>query len=293
MKYTIKHCEEEDSEYIADRYDEDASLIMPPDPSGTDEKYIFKIEDDKGNIVGGCILEIDSWMVANITTLWVDEYCRGRGLGTALIKRAEHIAREKLCSIAVLGTYDFQARSFYEKRGYTVCGVVKNLPRGHETYPMAKHLENPLFGNEFQDAAGEETYVISLGSEEDEEEIGNRLCEYDQSIVSYEHEPGIHTYKVVDEEGNIVAGSLISIDGWNCMQIEFLWVEETLRGQGIGSELLRTIEYEAREHGRYIAIVGVNEWQATFFIRYGYKISAIIMDCPKGYSWLLLEKAFL
>ena len=98
--------------------------------------------------------------------------------------------------------------------------------------------------------------------------------------------------KVVDEEGTIVAGSVASIDGWECMQIEFLWVEKTHRNQGIGSELLRRIECEARERGSYIAIAGANEWQATFFVRHGYKIRTVIEDCPRGHSWLLLEKAF-
>jgi len=64
----------------------------------------------------------------------------GGGLGKELMKRAEVYALERGCTDAFLDTFSFQARSFYEKLGYRVFGVLENHPAGHQHYFMTKQL---------------------------------------------------------------------------------------------------------------------------------------------------------
>ena len=71
--------------------------------------------------------------------LWVDEYHRGKGLGSQLLIEAEARAVVKHgCRGARLGTFDFQGREFYERRGYTVFSELDDFPPGHKHFHLRK-----------------------------------------------------------------------------------------------------------------------------------------------------------
>ena len=78
------------------------------------------------------------WLFVEL--LVVPESMRGRGLGTALMDRAEAAAREQNCIGVWLDTFSFQARGFYEKRGYAVFGSIDDYPPGQSRYWMKKRL---------------------------------------------------------------------------------------------------------------------------------------------------------
>jgi len=65
---------------------------------------------------------------------------RSAKLGTQLLKHIETAASEKGATIAMLDTFDFQAKNFYLKNGYTVNGTINNFPKGHQRYYMSKQL---------------------------------------------------------------------------------------------------------------------------------------------------------
>jgi len=60
--------------------------------------------------------------------LIVPEALRGRDIGSALMDEAEAIARARGCVGAWLTTFPFQARGFYEKRGYELFGELGSSP---------------------------------------------------------------------------------------------------------------------------------------------------------------------
>ena len=66
-----------------------------------------------GSAVGG-LLAARVWNWFSIECLWVDEPLRGRGFGGRLLREAERAASELGCTHAMLGTFDFQGRGFYE-----------------------------------------------------------------------------------------------------------------------------------------------------------------------------------
>ncbi len=65
---------------------------------------------------------------------------RRHGLGSRLLAEAEAEALRRGCRMAWLDTFDFQARMFYERHGYTVFGELGGLPNGHCRHFMSKRL---------------------------------------------------------------------------------------------------------------------------------------------------------
>ena len=79
-----------------------------------------------------------AWQWLYVTTLWVDDAWRGRGVGRALLTRAEAHAAAAGCHSAWLDT--FQARGFYEKLGYSVFGEIPDHPVGGARYFLRKRF---------------------------------------------------------------------------------------------------------------------------------------------------------
>lgn len=97
------------------------------------------LNDDMGNTIGGL------WGQTSLRWLYVEflvvpESLRGRDYGTALMDEAERIARERGCENAWLTTFSFQARGFYEKRGYEPFGELDNSPGENVRFFLRKRL---------------------------------------------------------------------------------------------------------------------------------------------------------
>ena len=67
----------------------------------------------------------------------------------------------------------------------------------------------------------------------------------------------------------------------NWLEIEYLFVKEELRGQGIGSKLLQQAETEAKNRNCRFAFVNTYQFQAPdFYKRHGYKKIFTLQDYP-------------
>jgi GNAT superfamily N-acetyltransferase len=103
--------------------------------------WIVRAQD--GSVVGGLLAaRVWGWLI--IDALWVAEPLRGRGLGSVLLRQAEQMAASQGCTDALLGTFDFQARGFYERHGYRVYGQLDGFPTGHVHYHMTKSLATSM-----------------------------------------------------------------------------------------------------------------------------------------------------
>ena len=65
---------------------------------------------------------------------------RGQGLADKLLTALEQSAAKLGATTAQLDTLDFQAKPFYEKRGYVVKYQLNNYPRSGTRYFMEKTL---------------------------------------------------------------------------------------------------------------------------------------------------------
>ena len=295
MEYDIKPCTEEDEDFIEEKLDAINHSIVPPEEDGENEDIVFKIADDEGNTIAGCILVIGSWMIAELDIIWVDEKYRRKGLGSALIREAEKAARENGCYVMILGTFDFQARPLYEKHGYSLCGTVRDFPRGHENYTLIKRLDQSDQDQEPSLSKDLPTrFEISPGNEDDAEFIIKGLDEYNTSQAARKHKKYIPLEKkLLDADGNLIAAIFAGVGRWNSFEIDMIWVDEPYRNQGIGSELLAETEREAKEYGAYFALAeGLLDWQTGFFKKNGYMTVGTLNDCPKGHCMHVLEKRF-
>jgi ribosomal protein S18 acetylase RimI-like enzyme len=92
-------------------------------------------------IIGGLVAQLQSgWKWMHVDRLWVDESDRRVGIGRLLLEAAEKEAQKRGCLHAELYTFDFQARGFYEKQGYSVYAVQEDYPVGHRKFLLRKTL---------------------------------------------------------------------------------------------------------------------------------------------------------
>ncbi len=79
-------------------------------------------------------MSVDALRTASIYDLWVEEAFRRQGMASALMREPERKARELGCCLAMVGTFDWQAKSFYDKHGYLHNDTMTDVPKGHEHY---------------------------------------------------------------------------------------------------------------------------------------------------------------
>ena len=111
------------------------------------------------------------------------------------------------------------------------------------------------------------------------QEIGNLIRSYNSSKRETAESEPLNLY-VEDEHGQLLAGLVAETFG-NWLEIEYLFVKEGLRGQGIGSQLLQQAESEAKKRNCRFAFVNTYQFQApAFYQKYGYKEVFTMKDYP-------------
>lgn len=95
--------------------------------------------DDRQKIKAG-LVGLTRWNWLLIETLWVDESIREQGFGRRLMQLAEQEAKQRGCTEALLDTFSFQAKEFYEKLGYEMFAQVDDYPSGYSFFQLKKEL---------------------------------------------------------------------------------------------------------------------------------------------------------
>ncbi|WP_293935536.1 GNAT family N-acetyltransferase [Iodobacter sp.] len=106
---------------------------------GNSRPLVITIADEDGKIVGGLWGYTGyEWLFTQL--LLVPASHRGEGIGSKLLGMAEEEAISRSCTSAWLDTYEFQAKGFYERMGYTCFAELPNYPTGYSRYFMKKSL---------------------------------------------------------------------------------------------------------------------------------------------------------
>ena len=109
--------------------------------------------------------------------------------------------------------------------------------------------------------------------------IGDLIRSYNRSKREAAESEPLNLY-VEDDSGELMAGLVAETFG-NWLEIEYLFVKEDLRGQGIGSQLLHQAESEAKMRNCRFAFVNTYQFQApAFYQKYGYKEVFTLKDYP-------------
>jgi predicted N-acetyltransferase YhbS len=86
---------------------------------------------------------------------------------------------------------------------------------------------------------------------------------------------------IVAREGGRIVGGLKGQTYWEWLFVALLWVDESVRGGGIGSRLIRLAEKEAVKRGCRHAWLDTFDFQGPrFYPKLGYRRFARLRDCP-------------
>ena len=286
MEYKIEDLTKEDAAYIGEKINE----IVPHEVDADEEEFVLKVENEAGEIVGGCIAEAYEyrWSRMFLDTLWVDERYRHHGIGSMIIREVERIAREKGCRVVTLGTASYMARPFYEKHGYTVFTTLKKA-NGYISYSLVvKYLDRETPEYVPSDNSGAR-FRVSLGSGDDADVIENGIRTYSEAYEP-EYESVDFYKKLVDKDGRFIAGVMADVDKGGNGFVDALFVEEPLRRQGLGTYFMQEVEKLAKENGASMILTNAGDWNVDFFKKNGYLLRGELKDVPKGHDCYELYK---
>ena len=285
MEYKIENLTKEEAAYIGGKINE----IVPREVDADEEEFVLKVENEAGEIVGGCIAQAYEyrWSRMFLDTLWVDERYRHHGIGSMIIREVERIAREKGCRVVTLGTASYMARPFYEKHGYTVFTTLKK-GNGYISYSLVKYLDRDTPEYVPSNNSGAR-FKLSIGNENDAEVIENGIETYSEA---YEQEcENVSFYKkLTDKDGRFVAGVIADVGKGAYGFVDALFVEEPLRRQGLGTYLLKEVEKLAKENGASMVLTSAGDWNVDFFKKNGFLLRGELKDVPKGHDCYELYK---
>ena len=145
-------------------------------------------------------------------------------------------------------------------------------------------------------------YTIQLThtpTEDERQRLHERLKAHNTAVSPYHRaarEPGAIeplALFVYNRAGQL-SGGLTADTYWNgWLEIADLWLDDSLRGQGLGRNLLRRAEIEAMLRGCTQAHLQTFSFQARgFYQKYGYRVVGALEDYPPGETFYWMRKDF-
>lgn len=121
------------------------------------------------------------------------------------------------------------------------------------------------------------TRLTAAPTEHDVEQIKNGMRQFNSHFIAPKKLRALGIF-VEDEKGEKLAGIVAETVG-NWMNIQILWVDESLRGQDVGTQLINEAEEEAKARGCRYAMVDTLSFQARpFYERMGYRMQLALED---------------
>ncbi len=113
-----------------------------------DEEYItYKMNgfirigmEDNGRLIAGLDACVTAFRILYVSTVFVDEEYRRKGVGEKLIREMEKRAAAMGVNTIRLDTFDWQGKEFYEALGYQSAGHYDNAEDGYSEYFFLKRI---------------------------------------------------------------------------------------------------------------------------------------------------------
>ena len=119
--------------------------------------------------------------------------------------------------------------------------------------------------------------------------LAERLTAFNDGDVGHSARKALAVF-VRDEDGAVVAG-ISGYTAWGWLYVQWLWVDERLRGQHMAGDMLDAAEREALTRGcRNAWIDTFNPIAAKVYQQQGYRPFGELPDFPVGRSRIFLQK---
>ena len=95
---------------------------------------------DEGQLVAGLLATMTVYKIMYVSSVFVKEEYRRKGLGTLLMREMEKRAKDLGANMIRLDTFEWQGKGFYEALGYEQVGQYTNDEDGFSEYFFLKRI---------------------------------------------------------------------------------------------------------------------------------------------------------
>jgi len=132
--------------------------------------------------------------------------------------------------------------------------------------------------------------VTAAPSPEDLAAIGAGLSAFNEQDVGPANRIALAV--VVRDDAGEVIGGISGYTAWGWLYVQWLWLAEGHRGQGLAGRMLAAAEAEARSRGCFGAYIDTfNPVALKVYQRAGYAAFGELKDFPMGRTRTFLQKA--
>ncbi len=125
--------------------------------------------------------------------------------------------------------------------------------------------------------------------EQDVELLRQSLIQHNLTHSSIEEGQDLAVFLKTDQ--NKMVGGVYGWTWGKCLEIQYLWIHPSLRGQGYGQKLITVIEQQAVDRGCIQVILDTFSFQAPeFYRKLGYELFGTIDGYPNQCRKFFLKK---
>ncbi|MBQ9353713.1 GNAT family N-acetyltransferase [Phyllobacterium sp.] len=119
--------------------------------------------------------------------------------------------------------------------------------------------------------------------------LGDQLTAFNDGDVGPGQRVALAVF--VRDEADRVVGGISGYTAWGWLYVQWLWVDESFRGQHMAGRMLDAAEQEAAARGCHGAYIDTfNPRAAKTYQKQGYQTFATLPDFPMGRDRIFLQK---
>lgn len=136
-------------------------------------------------------------------------------------------------------------------------------------------------------------FTIDTALEKESDYIDDEIVKFNSKKVEFTQDNPFEkiNYVAKSDQNKIVGGINSVLYCWKILYIDILWVNDSYRSKGVGTQLIKKVEKAAKQKGCHLIHLDTFEWQAKeFYLKHGYEIFGVLDDCPKGHKRFYMKK---
>lgn len=137
------------------------------------------------------------------------------------------------------------------------------------------------------------SFDIEISNEKETQFVDDKIIAFNSSHAPFTQDNNFVglNFHIKNESGRVIAGINSLMYCWGMLYIDVLFVEDSHRGQQLGSLLLKKVETEAKSMGATLSHLDTFDWQAKdFYLKHGYQIFGFLDGCPPGHKRYYMKK---